>query len=29
MGPNAWRFYSEEKTVYINHGGARRTSSFY
>lgn len=29
MGPDAWKFYSEEKTVYINHGGARRTSSFY
>ncbi|MDP2304443.1 MAG: aldehyde dehydrogenase family protein [Pseudomonadota bacterium] len=29
MGPDAWKFYSEQKTVYINHGGARRTSSFY
>ena len=29
MGPEAWRFYAEPKTVYINHGGAKRTSSFY
>ncbi|MDP2317389.1 MAG: aldehyde dehydrogenase family protein [Pseudomonadota bacterium] len=29
MGPDAWKFYAEQKTVYINHGGARRTSSFY
>ncbi len=29
MGPEAWRFYSEPKTVYINHGGAKRTSRFY
>ncbi len=29
MGPDAWKFYAEQKTVYINHGGVRRTSSFY
>jgi aldehyde dehydrogenase (NAD+) len=29
MGPDAWKFYAEQKTVYVNHGGARRTSSFY
>ncbi len=29
MGPDAWRFYAESKTVYINHGGAKRTGSFY
>lgn len=29
MGPEAWRFYAESKTVYINHGGARRVGNFY
>ena len=29
MGPDAWRFYSEEKTVYINHGGAARGGNLY
>ncbi len=29
MGPEAWRFYAESKTVYINHGGAKRTGNFY
>ena len=29
MGPDAWKFYAESKTVYINHGGATRTSNFY
>jgi aldehyde dehydrogenase (NAD+) len=29
MGPDAWKFYAESKTVYINHGGAARTSKFY
>ena len=29
MGPDAWKFYSESKTVYINHAGVRRTSNFY
>jgi aldehyde dehydrogenase (NAD+) len=29
MGPDAWKFYSESKTVYINHGGGVRTSKFY
>ena len=25
MGPEAWRFYAEDKTVYLNHAAARRT----
>ena len=29
MGPDAWKFYSESKTVYVNHGGGVRTSKFY
>lgn len=29
MGPDAWRFYAEDKTVYINHTAARRTSNIY
>jgi aldehyde dehydrogenase (NAD+) len=29
MGPDAWKFYAECKTVYINHGGGARTSKFY
>ncbi|MBM4391008.1 MAG: aldehyde dehydrogenase family protein [Deltaproteobacteria bacterium] len=29
MGPDAWKFYAESKTVYINHAAAARTSKFY
>jgi aldehyde dehydrogenase (NAD+) len=29
MGPDAWKFYAEEKTVYINHGGGARRGKFY
>jgi aldehyde dehydrogenase (NAD+) len=29
MGPDAWKFYAESKTVYINHGGAARKSNMY
>lgn len=29
MGPDAWKFYAESKTVYVNHGGGARTSKFY
>ena len=29
MGPDAWKFYAEQKTVYINHASAKRTSNFY
>lgn len=29
MGPDAWKFYAEQKTVYVNHGGAARTSRIY
>lgn len=29
MGPDAWKFYAESKTVYINHGGMARTSKIY
>ena len=32
MGPDAWKFFCEEKTVYINHGGGARgggTSNLY
>jgi aldehyde dehydrogenase (NAD+) len=29
MGPDAWKFYAELKTVYINHASAKRTSKFY
>lgn len=29
MGPDAWKFYAESKTVYINHGGGERTTKFY
>jgi aldehyde dehydrogenase (NAD+) len=29
MGPDAWKFYAESKTVYVNHGGGKRTSGFY
>ncbi|MEE2752280.1 MAG: aldehyde dehydrogenase family protein [Myxococcota bacterium] len=29
MGPDAWKFYAELKTVYINHASAKRTSNFY
>lgn len=29
MGPDAWRFFAEDKTVYLNHTAARRTSNIY
>ena len=29
MGPDAWKFYAEEKTVYINHGGGVRGGNLY
>ena len=29
MGPDAWRFFSEPKTVYMNHRLAPRTAGFY
>lgn len=29
MGPDAWRFFAEDKTVYVNHTAARRTSNIY
>ena len=29
MGPGAWKFYAEEKTVYINHAAMTRKSSIY
>jgi aldehyde dehydrogenase (NAD+) len=29
MGPDAWKFYAESKTIYINHGGAARKSNLY
>ncbi|MAY81901.1 MAG: aldehyde dehydrogenase [Deltaproteobacteria bacterium] len=29
MGPDAWKFYAEEKTVYINHAASERKSSIY
>jgi aldehyde dehydrogenase (NAD+) len=29
MGPEAWKFYSEEKTVYINHAASSRKSNIY
>ena len=29
MGPEAWKFYAEEKTVYINHAAASRKSNIY
>jgi aldehyde dehydrogenase (NAD+) len=29
MGPDAWKFYAESKTVYINHGGGARKSNLY
>jgi aldehyde dehydrogenase (NAD+) len=29
MGPDAWKFFSEEKTVYINHGGGARGGNLY
>jgi len=29
MGPGAWKFYAEEKTVYINHAAMSRKSSIY
>ena len=29
MGPDAWKFYAEEKTVYINHAAAARKSNIY
>jgi len=29
MGPDAWKFYAEEKTVYINHAASARKSNIY
>ena len=29
MGPDAWKFYAESKTVYINHALAKRTSNLF
>jgi acyl-CoA reductase-like NAD-dependent aldehyde dehydrogenase len=29
MGPDAWKFYAESKTIYINHGGSARKSNLY
>ena len=29
MGPDAWKFFAESKTVYVNHGGEARTSRIY
>ncbi len=29
MGPEAWKFYAEEKTVYINHAGGARAGNLY
>ena len=29
MGPDAWKFYAEEKTVYINHAGGVRKGNLY
>ena len=29
MGPDAWKFYAEEKTVYINYGGAARKGNLF
>jgi aldehyde dehydrogenase (NAD+) len=29
MGPEAWRFFAEEKAVYINHGGGLRRGNLY
>ena len=29
MGPDAWKFYAEDKTVYINHAAARRAGNLY
>jgi alpha-ketoglutaric semialdehyde dehydrogenase len=29
MGPDAWRFFAEEKAVYINHGGGLRKGNLY
>jgi len=29
MGPDAWKFYAEEKTVYINYGGGTRGGNLY
>ena len=29
MGPEAWKFYAEEKTVYINHAVSARKSNIY
>jgi aldehyde dehydrogenase (NAD+) len=29
MGPEAWRFYAEDKTVYINHALAARKGNLY
>jgi acyl-CoA reductase-like NAD-dependent aldehyde dehydrogenase len=29
MGPDAWKFYAEEKTVYINYGGGARKGNLF
>jgi acyl-CoA reductase-like NAD-dependent aldehyde dehydrogenase len=29
MGPDAWKFYAESKTVYINHALAKRTNNLF
>ena len=29
MGPDAWKFYAEEKTIYINHSGGARKGNLY
>ncbi|HJN74855.1 MAG TPA: aldehyde dehydrogenase family protein [Myxococcota bacterium] len=29
MGPDAWKFYAEEKTIYINHAGGARKGNLY
>jgi len=29
MGPDAWKFYSEEKAIYINHAGGVRKGNLY
>jgi acyl-CoA reductase-like NAD-dependent aldehyde dehydrogenase len=29
MGPDAWKFYAESKTIYINHGGGARKGNLF
>jgi len=29
MGPDAWKFYAESKTIYINHALAARKSNLF